>query len=278
MYEKAVPNGLTWEEKLDVAKEAGFDYIEISIDESNEKLARLDYSNQQKMDLYQISQTAGIQIQSMCLSGHRKYPLGSQDPAVRQKSLYIMEKALQFATDIGIRTIQLAGYDVYYEKSTEESRQYFIENLHKCAEMAAKYGVMMGFETMETSFMNTVEKAMHYVDLIHSPYLNVYPDLGNITNAAITYGTSVTDDLKAGEGHLIAMHLKEVKPGVFREVDFGTGIVDFQGGINKAYSLGVRRYVTEFWYTGETNWKSTVFDACQLMRGKIDSVIRESGE
>ena len=44
--------------------------------------------------------------------------------------------------------------------------------------MAAKAGVMMGFETMETEFMNTVEKAMVYVNRVNSPYLNVYPDLG----------------------------------------------------------------------------------------------------
>ena len=35
IYEKAVPVELTWEERLTVAKEAGFDYIEMSIDESS---------------------------------------------------------------------------------------------------------------------------------------------------------------------------------------------------------------------------------------------------
>lgn len=31
----------------------------------------------------------------------------------------------------------------------------------------------LGFETMETPFMDTVEKAMHYVKLVDSPYLGV---------------------------------------------------------------------------------------------------------
>ena len=89
--------------------------------------------------------------------------------------------------------------------------------------MAAKAGVMMGFETMETEFMNTVEKAMVYVNRVNSPYLNVYPDLGNVTNAAVTYGTDVEEDLETGRGHLAAMHLKETLPGKFREIPFGTG-------------------------------------------------------
>ena len=33
LYEKSMPNTLSWEEKLKVVKEAGFDYLEMSIDE-----------------------------------------------------------------------------------------------------------------------------------------------------------------------------------------------------------------------------------------------------
>ena len=32
IYEKALPNSFTWEEKFKAAKKAGFDYMEISID------------------------------------------------------------------------------------------------------------------------------------------------------------------------------------------------------------------------------------------------------
>ncbi|MEF1301578.1 xylulose 5-phosphate 3-epimerase, partial [Vibrio owensii] len=34
LYEKALPNELSWEEKLSVTKELGFDFLEISVDES----------------------------------------------------------------------------------------------------------------------------------------------------------------------------------------------------------------------------------------------------
>lgn len=93
-----------------------------------------------------------------------------------------------------------------------------MKNLKKSVEMAERAGVILGFETMETEFMNTVEKAMKYVTLVDSPYLNVYPDIGNLTNAACTYKNDVLEDLRLGQGHLAAMHLKETVPGVFREV------------------------------------------------------------
>ena len=50
----------------------------------------------------------------MCLSGHRKYPIGSEKDAVRQRGMEIMGKAVELADDLGIRIIQLAGYDVWY--------------------------------------------------------------------------------------------------------------------------------------------------------------------
>lgn len=267
LYEKSMPSTLSWEEKLTAAKEAGFDFVEISIDETDAKLARLDMSREERLELVDVMKKVGIPIRTMCLSGHRKYPLGSSDPEICARGMEIMEKAIQLADDLGIRIIQLAGYDVYYEDSTPETVERFGSNLEKAVAMAAKAGVVMGFETMETEFMNTVEKSMAYVKKINSVYLNVYPDIGNITNAAKTYGTNVLDDLKKGAGHVVAMHLKETVPGVFREVPFGTGHVDFQAAIKTAWEIGIRKYVTEFWYTGNPEWKNDLQFANRMMSG-----------
>ncbi|MDI4567878.1 MAG: ribulose phosphate epimerase, partial [Mycoplasma sp.] len=40
IYEKAINNKFNLEEKIIIAKKAGFDFIELSIDETNEKLNR----------------------------------------------------------------------------------------------------------------------------------------------------------------------------------------------------------------------------------------------
>ena len=181
-----------------------------------------------------------------------------------------MEKAIRLADDLGIRIIQLAGYDVYYEDGDEKTRSYFLENLKKATAEAAKNGIIMGFETMETEFMNTVEKAMEYVNYMDSPYLNVYPDVGNITNAAKVYSKDVSGDLLSGKGHIVAVHLKETKPGIFRDMHFGEGHVDFETMIRTSWELGVRRFVTEFWYQGGTVWKEELLDASTRMRAILD--------
>ena len=176
LYEKSMPNSLTFKEKLLCTKECGFDFLEISIDETDEKLSRLDMDKSDRLSLINDMYESGIYIRTMCLSGHRKYPLGSINEKIREKSLNIMQKAINLADDLGIRIIQLAGYDVYYEDSTEETKKYFEKNLRKCVDMASEKGIILAFETMETEFMNTIQKAMYYVNKIDSPYLQVYPD------------------------------------------------------------------------------------------------------
>ena len=258
LYEKAMPKSMSWREMLLCAKDCGYDYVEISIDETDARLARLEWSSSQRQEMVSLMREIGLPIRSMCLSGHRKYSLGASDSSLRNKGLEIMEKAIQLADDLGIRVIQLAGYDVYYEESTAESEAFFRKNLEIAVHMAASRGILLGFETMETEFMNTVAKSMHYVSLINSPYLGVYPDSGNLTNAAKTYNTDVLEDLETGRGHIVAMHLKETVPGKFREIPFLTGHVDFPAMIAKAWALGVRRYVTELWYVGQQCWKDDI--------------------
>ena len=273
LYEKAMPGTMTLAQKLECAKECGYDYVELSVDETDDKLSRLDWTKEERLALVKEMYRVGVPYRSMCLSGHRKYPFGAKDPEVREKGMQIMEKAIDLADDLGIRTIQLAGYDAYYDKDRwEGSKACFLENLTKATEMAAAKGISMGFETMETPFMNTVWKSMFYVNHIDNPWLGVYPDCGNLTNAAVADGSSVTDDLYSGRGHIIAMHLKATKPGLFRDMVFDdpTSHVDFEADIAKAWSLGVRRYVTEMWYLGSDKWMDDIHTASRTMRMILD--------
>ncbi len=269
LYEKSMPNSLSLKEKMLIAKEAGYDFLEISIDETDEKLSRLDYDDKKRFEIISSMCETRMPIRTMCLSGHRKYPLGSCDDATRLKSIEIMEKAINFAWDLGIRIIQIAGYDVYYEKSTFYTKELFLKSLEKCIKMASSKGITLAFETMETEFMNTVYKAIKYVNKINSPYLSVYPDSGNITNAAKLYGLNEIEDLRYGEGKISAVHLKESLPGKYREIPFGTGHVDFDMVIQTALSLNIRLFVTEFWCTND-DWLESIYSVKKFITEKFN--------
>lgn len=276
IYEKAMPDFLSFREKLKLARETGFDYMEISIDETDEKLKRLDYTKQELMDMKNVMEEENFYIKTMCLSAHRKYPLGSHEKNKRDKSLKIMEKALKFSDALGIRIIQLAGYDVYYERSDEESEKFFLENLRKVTDMAASYGIVLGFETMETEFMNTISKAMFYVNHINSPYLGIYPDIGNLKNACVLYNRSIIEEINLGKGHIFAAHLKETAPGVFRNMDFGTGHTEYTICIEKLLEQGVRIFTGEFWYQGEKNYWEKIKNANDFLKDKIKDALKKA--
>ena len=108
-----MPGTLSWKEKLEAAKAAGFDYVEMSIDETDAKLARLDMSEAEIEEIKAAMKETGVPFGSICLSGHRRFPLGATKAEDRARSMEIMEKAIILAAKLGIRTIQLAGYDVY---------------------------------------------------------------------------------------------------------------------------------------------------------------------
>lgn len=270
LYEKAMPEELSWREKLRAAKEAGYDYVELSIDATEEKIRRLDMPKEERLALVEAMYEAGIPIRTMCVSALTKYSMGNDKPEYVKRGMEILEKSIQFADDIGVRVVMIPGYDVYYEPSTLETKRLYLENLKKGAEMAEKAGVILGLETMENEFMNTVEKAMKYVTLCGSNYLKIYPDLGNMTNAAVQYQSDVLEDLELGRGNITSLHLKETLPGRYREVPYGTGHVDFAAAIAKAWDMGIRRYVTEFWYKGSEDWKADLRFAHDMMAGLLD--------
>ena len=269
LYEKAMPDFSEWEKKLELTKSSGFDWMEISIDETDKKLSRLDDA-QTVRELKAAISAVGVPVHTMCLSGHRKYPLGSHDEKTRLAGLDIMKKALELSCETGIRIIQLAGYDVYYEEHDEKTQALFEENLSAAVEYASKCGIAMGFETMETPFMDTVKKAMRYVYDNKSAWLGVYPDIGNLQNAAVLYGHDVVEDLRSGEGHIFAVHLKETVPGKYRDMRFGEGHTRYDDCLAVAAEQKVRMFTGEFWYQKGQDYLEEISRSSAFLREKLD--------
>ncbi len=234
LYEKALPASLSWEERLATAGQAGFDFVEISIDESDERLARLDWIPSQRAELRQSIANTGVQVMTMCLSGHRKYPLGSHDPQLRRRGLEILRKAIVFAGDVGLRVVQVMAYDVFYETSDATTGGNFVEGLWQGAQWAGQAGVMLGLENLDTPFVECVSQAMAIIREIDSPWLQLYPDIGNLAAA----GYNPADELPLAKGHLLGVHVKDALPKVIRGVAFEKGIVPFRETFRALAQMG----------------------------------------
>ena len=250
IYEKALPPGLEWPGLLESARKAGYDYVEMSVDESDGRLARLAWTAGQKAAFRAAIADAGVTVPSICLSGHRRFPFGSADPAIRERARSVMRGAIDLAVDTGIRTIQLAGYDVYYEPSTPESLALFDEGLDWAIGLAERAQVMLAMEIMDTPLMGTITRWRTWAELFPSPWFQVYPDIGNLSS----WTDNVPVELAKALGRIVAVHVKDTLPpapgfpGKFKEVPFGEGRVDFHAAFRALAAMRFRGcYLVEMW-------------------------------
>ena len=97
LYEKAIRNTLSWSEKLKCAKECGYDYLEISIDATDEKIKRIFMNADEKKKIMEAVFETGLPIGSMSVSALTKYALGDPKKETRDKAMQIAEKAIELA-------------------------------------------------------------------------------------------------------------------------------------------------------------------------------------
>lgn len=272
IYEKALAKNLSWPERFAIAKACGFDFVEMSVDETDERLSRLKWSKEQRLALVSAMLESGIAIPSMCLSAHRRFPFGSRDEAIQLRAKEIMEDAIALARDLGIRTIQLAGYDVYYEAQDAETHQRFIDGMKWAVERAAAAQVMLAVEIMDTDYMNSITKWKDLEAQISSPWFSVYPDVGNLS----AWGNDVPAELALGIDRIAAIHLKDTyavtdsKPGQFRDVPFGEGCVDFVNVFKTLDKLNYRgAFLIEMWTEKSAEPVSEIIHARQWMEAKM---------
>lgn len=223
IYEKAFPAEFAWEERLATAAQAGFDFVEMSIDETDARLQRLLWPPAARAAVRQAVSNTGTPILTMGISGHRKYPLGSASAEVRARALDILCRSIELAADLGVRVIQVMGYDVFYESSDATTEARFLEGLFQGVRRAAAAGVMLALENVDTEVVNSVDKALRFVGAVDSPWLQVYPDIGNLVAA----GYAPVEQLRRAQGHIVGVHVKDARPGEVRGVPFAEGVVPF---------------------------------------------------
>lgn len=224
LYEKALPDNLSWEEKFSIAANAGFNFMEISIDDTDKRLERLKWDRIKRNKLSKISKSFSVPVLTMCLSATRRFPIGCSNKSICKKGIEIITDAVRFCSELGIRLIQIGGYyKLSQEKTTDATIENFTTNLKKCVDFAASQGVMIGLENVDNEFSDSLDKLYYHIKNIKSPWLQLYADFGNL----IAMRQDAQKQLKTYIGNIAALHIKDTIEGVTRNISFGKGIVDF---------------------------------------------------
>ncbi len=223
LYEKALPAEWSWERRLAATAEAGYDFAEISIDESDERLSRLDWRPIERGALRRAIENSGVRILTMCLSALRTFPLGSHTPELRLHGLTILRKAIAFAADVGLGLVQVPGYDAFYEPQDADTAALLLDGLRQGAVWASESCLMLGLENVDAPISESIRATMRLVDAVHSPWVQIYPDMANVAAA----GFHPPDELRLAKDHIVAVHVKDGLPRTIRGVPYGEGIVPF---------------------------------------------------
>jgi L-ribulose-5-phosphate 3-epimerase len=266
LYEKALPKTLTWEERLMLTRETGFDFLEMSIDDTDERLTRLDWTRQEKKELKNLIEFTGVKIQSLSLSAHRRFPLGSEDQETVTEARDIFKKSIDLAVELGIRYILIGGAENYYQEVDQSAKDRFLENLGKGFEWACGAGVMLALENWDIQ-INTMPKVMEYVNYFDSPWFQTYTDLGNLIYA----GVDVVSQLEYVKGHIAALHVKDTLPGQLRYVSPGEGKVPFVDAFEKLAEMGFQApVVLELWTEEYPDAVEIVESAGNYIRARME--------
>lgn len=269
VYEKAIPEKYSISEALNFAQCAGYDFYEINIDRTEYRINRL-YEKNFAREVRSASSSLSFPVESIGLSALSTYTLGNANPEIEKRAVDIFEKTLIFADSIGARIIQIPGCDVPKggEHTSDTDLRYF-DNVMAAAQLASAYGILLGIENMEDSYMNSVKKCSRLIQSVRSPYLQYYPDCGNVKRAFPKNAEEWISDLAIAQGHMLGMHLKETRPEKFGGLFYGKGDVDFAVAVQWAIANNVHRFVMEYWFTGSEQWNQDLKDACRLARSWV---------
>ena len=265
LYEKSIDPRLSWEGKFKTIKDAGYDYFEIAIDATPEKLARLE-DREEQIRIRRASEAFDTPLYTIAFTANRFFPLGSEDDEIRAEGIRLCKRALDFASFVGASIINIASYDEYEKPRNRNTEHLFLESVKRCADHAAIRGVIIALETMDSTFMDTTQKALMYVRAIGSPFLKIGADPGNIT----AMGHNPVTDIPVGKEHIVKVEFKDTRPGMVRDVFFGEGTVDFGGCFKMLHEIGYQGFITaEMWYHPGAETQPDIVKAREFLKERM---------
>ncbi len=268
IYEKALRWDGSWTEFFAQARRGGFSFVDLSVDETPEREARLAWSPAQRAEVLGAARENGIALGGLCLSIHRRVAPGSANPEVRQRAIAQLIAGIDLCADLGIPVLQLAGYFAYYEDNHTQARDWYVNCLRIGADYAARRGVALGIENVDGTDIISIRAALDVVSEIGSPWLQLYPDIGNISEQ----GFNLTEELEAGQGRMLALHAKDVLVGKPRRVPMGKGIVDWDEAFTElARQRWSGRMMIEMWNDNAPNSAELAAEAREFIEAKLEA-------
>ena len=165
----ALPRALPLEARMRVARDAGFEGLEI------------DVSDGQADRLRKAADAAGLAIHSIHTWENYHKPLCSADPAIRDAGIAATLATLEAARIVGADAMLIVpgvvGADATYDEVDRRSRDVIRSAILPEAE---RLGVVLAVENVWNGFLLSPYDFVRYVESFDSPHVRLCLDLGNM--------------------------------------------------------------------------------------------------
>jgi hexulose-6-phosphate isomerase len=240
--------GAPIEDCIRMAKDAGFDGIELTLAE--EGPLSINVNPAEVEHIRKVAEDAGIEIPSVLGAFYWANSLSSDDEAVRRRAMSIARSHLEITDLIGADTAlfipgvvwtcflpdyPVVPYDVVWERVMRAARLL--------APIAEERGVHIGLETVWNYFLLSPMEFKRFLDEVGSPNVGLYMDTGN----TLAHGFP-EHWIRICAAHIKKVHFKDYKRGTGTAndsfVDLLEGDVNWPEVMRALKEIGYDDYVT----------------------------------
>lgn len=263
-----LPSDLPHPERFRMAREAGFDAIEM------QTIANVD----EAAEIGEVSKKTGLRIHSVMNADHWRFPLSSADAGVVNRSVAGMETSLRNANTWGADAVLLVpavvDQSTSYRDAWTRSQRVIRERL---LPMAKELGVVIAVEEVWNKFLLSPLEFARYIDELDSPWLKAYFDVGNV----VFYGYP-QDWIRALGPRIAKVHLKDFQldraNGRFAWKNLGEGDIDWPA-VRRAFAgVGYEGYFTTEIAAGDAAYlKDVVARVDRFLAGRKPYIMADAG-
>ena len=239
---------LSLKESFALAKKAGFEGVEVALDENAGEIT-LASTDSQLRQIKQQAQDEGIELYSVASGLYWSYWLCSDNAAEQAKAKDIVKKQLDVAAALDCQSILVIPGCVNAEFAAPgrvmnylDAYERSMDALQELKSYAEARKVEIGLENVWNKFLLSPLEMRDFIDKLDSPYVGSYLDIGNILVSGYP-----EQWVKILGSRIKKVHFKDYRMdagGLHGFVDLLAGDVNYPAVVDALKQIGYDGWVT----------------------------------
>ena len=176
------PGELSVAERMDMAKAAGFEGIELTLEGAGE--ITMDSSAADMAQYVDMAAEKGLQLKTFATGLAWEKPALSPDPAVAAEGVAIVRKCLELGAALGVGTILCVPGSVTDDYAYDRACDDLISTFKMLGPEARDAGVVIGLENVWNKFLLSPMEFAGAIDEIDEEFVGAYFDVATESSTA----------------------------------------------------------------------------------------------